>query len=671
MGSVVHKLPRNHGTRALTHSDQSRNRLAPSWSVFAAALIVIMTSVLFAAPASSDGSDRATTTTATPAAGPGEKLVTLERSADGSLSSSTIELDGDLQGLSTLSDRDIVAIEAEVTFTLFADDPHRASQWALDRTTFEAASSAIGSSTAVVAVLDTGIRGTHEDLAGVLLPGADFVDGSGSGLVPDHFHGSHVAGIVAAASDNGIGITGAGPTLSVLPVRVLNGSGSGSSSDVANGIIWAADNGADVINLSLGATSNSLVVEAAIDYAVSQGVVVVAAAGNSGNVGNPTMYPAALPSVVSVAAVGSDDNRAEFSAYGTWIDITAPGVGVLSLHNGGDSNYAYANGTSMAAPYVAAAAGLLTAADPSLTVTEIRNLLHATAEDLGSPGKDNDHGYGLVDPAAAIAAIGTSPDGGVEPPPSAGYSFVTNFGRVISQGIASDSGSLVETTLAQPIVSATSTPTGNGYWLTAGDGGIFTFGDAVFHGSTGALALAQPIVGMAGTPSGNGYWLVASDGGIFTFGDAQYLGSTGAMALAQPIVGMASTPTGNGYWLVGEDGGIFTFGDAAFHGSTGAMTLRQEIVSVTATPSGTGYWLTAADGGIFTFGDAAFHGSTGAMTLNEPIVSMSMTPTIGGYWLTAADGGVFSFGDARYAGSVAGEMQPGEYVVALIDPEFA
>ena len=665
------RLPRKHGTMALTHSDHTRKRWTHSWPSLVAASAVLMASLVFATPASSDDSARLSGGDSPAAAQPGETLVTLERSADGSLTSSTIEIGDDLHGLASLSDREILAIEAEVIFTLFAEDPHRTSQWALDRTTFEAAAAAVGSSSAVVAVLDTGIRGTHEDLAGVLLPGADFVDGSGSGLVPDHFHGSHVAGIVAAASDNGVGIAGAAPSLRVLPVRVLNSSGSGSSANVANGIIWAADNGADVINLSLGATSNSLVVEAAIDYAVGQGVVVVAAAGNSGNVGNPTMYPAALPSVVSVAAVGSDDNRAEFSAYGTWIDITAPGVGVLSLHNGGDANYAYANGTSMAAPYVAAAAGLLAAADPSLTVTEIRNLLHATAEDLGSAGKDNDHGYGLVDPAAAISAIGTSPDGGIEPPPTAGYSFVTNFGRVISQGIVTDSGSLVGTQLAQPIVSATSTPSGAGYWLTAGDGGIFTFGNAVFHGSTGALALAQPIVGMAATPSGNGYWLVAADGGIFTFGDAKYLGSTGAMTLAQPIVGMASTPTGNGYWLVGRDGGIFTFGDAAFHGSTGAMALRESIVSMTSTPSGTGYWLTAADGGIFTFGDAAFYGSTGAMTLNQPIVSMSMTPTLGGYWLTAADGGVFSFGDARYAGSVAGQMQPGEYVVALIDPEYA
>ena len=630
-------------------------------------------SVVFAGPATSTSEEPSSTEASSIEVSPPAattSFVALERTADGSLKTSTFELTNDLRGFEALTSADIIAVEPEITFSILAEDPHRPSQWSLDRTTFEAASDTVGSSQAIVAVLDTGIRGTHEDLAGMLLAGADFVDGSGSGLVPDHFHGSHVAGVVAAASNNGKGITGAGASLRVLPVRVLNSSGSGSSADVADGIIWAADHDADVINLSLGSTSNSIVVEAAIDYAVSRGVVVVAAAGNSGNVGNPTMYPAALSSVMSVAAVGTADLRADFSAHGSWIDITAPGVSILSLHNGSDDNYAYANGTSMAAPQVAAAAALLRAADPSLTVTEIRNLLHATAEDLGAPGRDNDHGYGLVDPAAAIAAIGTNPDGGIAPPASAGYSFVTNLGRVLSQGLATEAGSLTGTLLAEPVVSATDTPSGNGYWLTAGDGGIFAFGDAAFHGSTGGLALVRPIVGMASTPSGNGYWLVASDGGIFTFGDAVFYGSTGAMSLNSPITGMAATTTGNGYWLVGGDGGIFTFGDAAFRGSTGAMTLKEPIVSMTATPTGNGYWLAASDGGIFSFGDAAFHGSTGAMTLDQPIVSMSPTPTNSGYWLTASDGGLFSFGDARYAGSVAGQLQPGEYVVALIDATF-
>ncbi len=600
-----------------------------------------------------------------------QTLVALERTEDGSLRTQVLEIGADLSGFEALSGADVIAIDEEVTFTAFGNDLYRTNQWNLDRTTFESASGTIGPNSAIVAVLDTGIRGTHEDLAGVLLPGADFVDGSGSGLVADHFHGSHVAGIIAATTNNLVGITGAGPSLRILPVRVLNGNGSGSSADVADGIVWAADNGADVINLSLGSTSNSLVVEAAIDYAVAKGVVVVAAAGNSGNVGNPTMYPAALASVVSVAAISTDDTKAEFSAYGSWIDITAPGVSILSLHNGGDNNYAYANGTSMAAPHVAAAAAILRASDPSLTVTEIRNLMNATAEDLGTPGRDDLHGYGLVDPAAALAAIGTAPDGGVAPPPDSGYSFVTSKGRVLSQGSANNQGSLSGTQLAQPIVAAVNTPSGEGYWLVGADGGIFTFGDARYHGSAGNIALAQPIVGMAATPTGNGYWLVASDGGIFTYGDAAFHGSAGDIALARPIVGMAATATGNGYWLVGSDGGIFTYGDASFRGSTGAMALRQPIVTVTRTPSGNGYWLTAADGGIFTFGDASFHGSTGAMNLDQPIVTMSPTPGVGGYWLTASDGGLFTFGNARYAGSVAGQLEPGEHVVALIDPELS
>ena len=641
--------------------------MALAVAVVVAALFADVTPSV-ATEAEAESSDAEQITTTTP--GGGTDLVALERLPDGTYLASEIKIGADLSGLEVLGAKDLIAVEQEIIFQAFFD-PERANQWALDRTTFEAASASVGSASAIVAVIDTGILGTHEDLGGVLLPGFDFVLGTGDGLVADNFHGSHVAGIVAANVNNNLGIAGAGDSLRVLPVRVLNGAGSGSSAAVANGIIWAADQGADVINLSLGSTSNSLVVESAVDYAVSKGVVVVAAAGNSGALRNPIIYPAALDNVVSVAAIASDSSRAGFSGYGSWVDITAPGVSIRSLDIGSDASYAYASGTSMATPYVAAAAGLLRAADPSLTVVEIRNLLNATAEDLGPAGRDDDFGYGLVDPAAALAAIGTDPDGGVYPPPDSGYSFVTSLGRVLSQGLASDLGSLAHIELAQPVVAAVDTPSGNGYWMVASDGGIFAFGDAGFYGSTGAIPLAQPVVGMASTPTGNGYWLVASDGGIFAFGDAAFHGSAGAIAVAQPVVGMAATPTGNGYWLVASDGGIFAYGDAAFHGSTGALPLVEPIVGMAATPTGNGYWLVASDGGIFAFGDATFHGSAGAIALTQPVITMSPTPGLYGYWLTAADGGIFGYGDARYAGSAAGKMLPDETVVSLIDAIFS
>ncbi|MCP4960968.1 MAG: S8 family serine peptidase [Actinomycetia bacterium] len=616
------------------------------------------------------------------------EMTTLVKYPDGSLVSETIEVSrtqakelqaaavaGSVSALAMVPSADgrgqakLIAAEPVVTFEAFAD-PYRSNQWPLDATSFEAASAMVDPSSVVVAVLDTGIRGTHEDLVGVLVDGADFVSGSGSGLIPDHFHGSHVAGVVGAATGNAKGIEAAAVGVGVMPVRVLDSSGSGSSTNVANGIIWAVDNGADVINLSLGSTSNSTTVESAIDYATANNVVVVAASGNSGNLGNPTMYPAALDSVLSVGAIDESKARADFSGYGNWLDVVAPGVSVLSLHNGGDSDYAYANGTSMASPHVSAAAALVLAANPSLDPSEVRATLMATAEDLGAAGDDDDFGAGLIDPEAAVtAALGGTGSGGSTAPDTGegpGYAFVTSAGRVITVGTADSQGSMEGQSLAQPVVTAASSDSGNGYWMAAGDGGIFSFGDAGYHGSTGDLTLQQPIVGMSPTPTGNGYWLVAGDGGIFSFGDALFHGSTGGMSLRAPIVGMAPTVSGNGYWLVASDGGIFAFGDAGFHGSTGAMTLKEPIVGMSPTVSGNGYWLVASDGGIFAFGDAGFHGSTGAMALDQPIVGMAPTPTGTGYWMFAQDGGVFSF-NAPYAGSAAGQLQPGETAVALID----
>jgi subtilisin family serine protease len=624
--------------------------------------------------------------------------VTIERTADGSLQTATITLPADqaheiaaaVDAGSLLVQSDpvdgvssgpvvqalgaapvVLAIEPPIEFQAFAD-PYREFQWGLDRTTFAAARNATpNEGAAVVAVLDTGIRGSHEDLAGVLVGGADFVSGSGDGLVADHFHGSHVAGIIAAATNNSVGIEGAGAGLRIMPVRVLNSTGSGSSSNVANGIVWATDNGADVINLSLGSTQNSAVVAVAIDYAVSNNVVVVAASGNSGAQGNPTMYPAALDSVISVGAITETDTRASFSGYGSWLDVVAPGEGILSLHNSDDDGYAYANGTSMASPFVAAAAGLLKAIDPTLTAAEVLQLLTSGAEDLGPVGQDNEFGAGLVDPNRAIqlAAEGiTNPDSGTPNPQTAGpgYSFVTSLGRVLTQGSAQSHGSLESVALAQPIVAAIPTPSGNGYWMAGGDGGIFSFGDADWFGSTGTIALAKPVVGMSSTASGKGYWMVASDGGIFNFGNAAFHGSAGNLALAKPIVGMAPTATGNGYWLVASDGGIFAYGGAKFHGSAGAIALQKPIVGMAPTPSGKGYWLVASDGGIFAYGDAGFFGSTGAIALDQPIVGMTPTASGKGYWLFAADGGVFSFGDAQYGGSAAGQLLAGESAIAML-----
>ncbi|MGH9032673.1 MAG: S8 family peptidase, partial [Acidimicrobiia bacterium] len=176
----------------------------------------------------------------------------------------------------------------------------------------------------VVAVVDTGVDGTHVDVAGNLLPGADFVSLSGGTCVDPNSHGTHVAGIVGQV-DNIIGGIGGAPGVSILPVRVLPASDSGSSTDVAAGIDWAVDHGADVINLSLGTPTEGTAIDDAVDDAIVKGVTVVAAAGNCGTGCNPLnapSYPAALPNVIAVGALTTGQNtRASFSNDNDYVDI--------------------------------------------------------------------------------------------------------------------------------------------------------------------------------------------------------------------------------------------------------------------------------------------------------------------------------------------------------------
>jgi hypothetical protein len=488
----------------------------------------------------------------------------------------------------------------------------------------------------LVAVVDTDVDAGQPDLAGKVVVGQNF---SGDSTPDPEGHGTAVAGIISAQPDNGIGIAGLGWSTRVLSVRVLDSQGAGLASSIAQGIRYAADYpGVRVINLSLQQDANdagrvSTELSDAISYALQRGVVMVSAAGNQAR--TEPSYPASFPGVISVGAVDSADQTASFSNRGTWVDIAAPGVGVLTVSPGCDC-WVAPDGTSFATPFVSAAAALLLSVNPGMTPAQVAARLESTADLV--PGSGVDVKSGRLNVGRAVSLIAPAEAPADDPAPA---------GAVEPQSEAL-SGNTVSSPSPGPVRS------GPGYWLVASDGGVFSYGAAEYRGSTGALELNQPIVGMAGTPSGAGYWLVASDGGIFSFGDAAFYGSTGGMTLNRPIVGMTATPSGRGYWLVASDGGIFAFGDAPFYGSTGNLDLNRPIVGVAATPSGRGYWLVASDGGIFAFGDARFYGSTGAIRLNKPIVSLAASPTGRGYWLLASDGGIFGFGDAGYFGSAAG-----------------
>jgi type VII secretion-associated serine protease mycosin len=280
------------------------------------------------------------------------------------------------------------------------NDPMRSQQWALDKVSFESAWSVTSGQGVKVAVIDSGVEADHQDLAGSVLPGIDYVNPADDGRVDPNGHGTHVAGIIAAHVNNGLGIDGAAPGVKIIPVRVLDANGGGIASNVAKGIIWAADHGARVINLSLGG-GKSAGLEQAIQYANSRGSVVVAAGGNNGQAGNAPMYPAAYPEAISVAAVDSNLSHPAFGNTGNYLDISAPGVGIVSLWGTSPTAYADASGTSMATPYASAEAALVISATPTLSALRVKQIMESTATNLGPASL---FGHGLINPRAAIAA---------------------------------------------------------------------------------------------------------------------------------------------------------------------------------------------------------------------------------------------------------------------------
>ncbi|MEM9035713.1 MAG: S8 family serine peptidase [Actinomycetota bacterium] len=497
-----------------------------------------------------------------------------------------------------------------------------------------------GSESITIAVLDSSIRRTHDDLV------TNSLDWTSCGMAAtpnDPFHGSRVGGLAGASADDGIGIAGLGFDTRIADVPVLRRDALnrlvGSESDVVNAIRCATDRGASVINMSFaGAATPAL--EEALAYAFDRGVVLVAAAGNAGT--DAETYPAAYPQVIGVGSTDLADATSSFSSRGPWVSIAAPGEALISTGAASDSDYDInIQGTSFSSPLVAAAAALLRAAEPTWSPAEIAARLARTSTAHGGAGTDV--ASGRLDVGAALTAE------------HEGYWIVTADGEVFPYGDAIDWG---EPTLAAgaTVVAIEPAPDGRGYWIASSDGAVLPFGSARSFGSMAGQPLNQPIVGMAATNSGLGYWLVASDGGIFAFGDATFLGSMGGTPLNEPIVAMATVPTGDGYWLVASDGGIFAFGDAPFFGSMGGTPLNLPVVGMAESASGAGYWLVAADGGIFAFGDAPFHGSTGSLVLNQPIVGMTATASGDGYRMVATDGGIFSFGGADFFGSAADEV---------------
>ncbi len=264
-----------------------------------------------------------------------------------------------------------------------------------------------GSSTVKVAILDTGVDLNHSDLSGQLLAGYNALNGGSA--QDDNGHGTHVAGIVAAVTNNGIGVAGVAGGVKLIPVKVLGADGNGTMEDVAAGIRWAADTGAQVMVISFNAGSGSRVLEDAINYAAGRGVLMVAGTGD--DYAGPVGYPASYDPVIGVAATNQKDLPADFANIGPGVDLAAPGVGIYSTLWSGRSTYGSLSGTSLAAAHVAGLAALIFSVHPDWTSEQVLARLQETARDFGAPGWDAEYGYGRIYAYRAVSGQIPSGDG--------------------------------------------------------------------------------------------------------------------------------------------------------------------------------------------------------------------------------------------------------------------
>lgn len=295
-----------------------------------------------------------------------------------------------------------------------SNDPYfvSGSQWYLTKMQVpQAWDSSTGSANGIVAVVDTGVRASHPDIAGKVLPGYDFFNNDAD-ATDDNGHGTAVAGLIGASANNGLGMASLAWANPILPVKALGADGSGSYSSIANAIIWAADNGARVINMSLGGTSSSRTLQDAVNYAWNKNVVLVAAAGNNGN--NIPCYPAACTNVVAVSATNSSDGRPTWSNYGSYVDVAAPGVGILTLY--GTNSYSYWDGTSFSSPITAGTVALMSAANPLLSNSTLVDVLTKSCDDIGAAGYDVYYGNGRLNASKAVTAAVAATQADVTPP---------------------------------------------------------------------------------------------------------------------------------------------------------------------------------------------------------------------------------------------------------------
>ena len=332
---------------------------------------------------------------------------------------------------------DYVEEDYQAKAAALPNDPFYPDQWGLKNINAQGAWDAdVGSESVVIAILDTGINKENPDLKNKVIASVsclsfscrDYQTSDPAG------HGTHVAGIAAAVTNNNEGIAGLSWNSKLMSVKVLDDGGSGYYSQIADGIIWAADNGADVINLSLGGSFSSFTLKRAVDYAWGKGVVIAASAGNSGS--SRQVYPANYSNVISVAAVDEMDEKADFSNYGYWVDVAAPGVSIISTYRDG---YEYFSGTSMATPFVSGLSALIISQNPDFDNSQVVEKIEESTDAIEGTGS-----YWIYGRINACKALGCEDSGEVTPTPS-----------VVSTPTLAPTATLTPT----PIPASTFTPT--------------------------------------------------------------------------------------------------------------------------------------------------------------------------------------------------------------------
>ena len=539
------------------------------------------------------------------------------------------------------------------------NDPSLSLEWGLTKVrAADAWSVSHSNSGVVIAVLDTGVSLSHPDLASKIVASKNF---SSSSTVDDvKGHGSHAAGIAAAATNNGVGVAGLGYNALIENVKVLNDDGSGLYSAVAQGITWAADNGADVISMSLVGTSPSATLQSAVDYAWSKGAVVVAAAGNYAN-STPT-YPASYANVLAVAATTDLDKLASFSDYGDWVDVAAPGISIYSTIPGG---YGYMSGTSMAAPYVSGLAALLFT---RLTDTngngrvndEVRAQILATADNVGISGI----GSGRINAYRAVTEVAGAPAQGsitgTVTDVSTGAGLV---GATVTDGAAST------VTNASGAYTLSNVPAGS-YTVSASTSGYTTASQSVSvtagQAATAGLALAKTVAagsisgkvtdastgaGIAGatvsdgpasatTDSTGAYTLAGVPAGTYTLtvsasgygSGSQSVSVTSGQTTTANIALTKTAPTSNTMWVAG----------VAFNASGPNLRVSVTVTSTVGPVGGAQLKLTVAcsSGGSWTFSGSTSSSGAATFTMQKApkgTYTATVTALTGPYpWDTSA-----------------------------------